>query len=296
MFQPLPCTLYSLGRYPSKDDSILCARPGSLAEVDPPLMQRITLSSCDLQRLDANMIACFQLLASANSGGHSARLDGVQLVVTGAQAASFNVAFVTKPLADPHRSLERVRRWFREQRLPFCVRIRSGLDPETGRACRALGLTDIDSMPGMWLPDTNLAPDRCGDLDILHVDEPGAASDQASVLEHGFPMPAEFAAMLVAEPLLHLAETELYVGYHAGEAVAASSLVVSNGVAGVYNVATLPRFRHRGFGEAMTRHAVLRGHELGCDVAILQATPPGRPIYERIGFHTVAHYLTYEQP
>lgn len=31
----------------------------------------------------------------------------------------------------------------------------------------------------------------------------------------------------------------------------------------------------------------------GCDVAILQATDMGRPIYERLGFRTVVQYVGY---
>jgi hypothetical protein len=31
----------------------------------------------------------------------------------------------------------------------------------------------------------------------------------------------------------------------------------------------------------------------GCDVAALQASEMGRPIYERLGFRTVVRYATY---
>jgi GNAT superfamily N-acetyltransferase len=252
--------------------------------------------STRLAELDANMIGYFRLLAMANPGGDFEELDGLTLVATGAAAASFNVAFVTRPLPDPSDALGAGRRWFSQRKLPFCVRVRSGLDPETGRACRSGGFTEIDTMPCMLLGTTALDDVPCDRLDILEADEPGAASDQAQVLTSGFPMPEEFASLLVAEGLLRERATELYVGYHAGQAVASSSLVVSGTVAGIYNVATLPGFRHRGYGEAMTRHAIARAYELGCDIATLQATPLGRPIYERMGFRTVAHYLTYQRP
>lgn len=242
------------------------------------------------------MIACFQLLAMGSETGATEEWDGISLVATGASAASLNVAFVTHPLANPARSLAEASRWFRARKLVHSVRIRSGLDAEAGRACRAAGLAAVDTMPGMLLPHIGEQPPMPPDLDILRADEPGAAGDHQRVLADGFPMPMDFAALLVARPILAHPATQLYVGYHAGEPVTASSLVVTGEVAGVYNVATILRFRRRGFGEAMTLHALRRGAELGCTMATLQATLQGRPIYERMGFRTVAHYLTYQRP
>jgi ribosomal protein S18 acetylase RimI-like enzyme len=254
------------------------------------------LTADELARLDANMIACFQLLAMASNAGEMDQFDGIQLVATGAAAASLNVAFVTRPLEDAAASLARARAWFAARKLLCSVRVRSGLDAETGRLTRAAGFSEVDTMPAMLLPRIGEQPPMPSDLDILRADEEGTASDLQRVLADGFPMPAEFAALLVAPPLRSHHATELYVGYHAGEPVAASSLVITGDVAGVYNVATLPRFRRHGYGEAMTAHALGRGAELGCSMGTLQATLQGRSIYERMGFHTVAHYLTYQRP
>ncbi len=261
-----------------------------------PNLPHPTVTPGVLAHLDANMIACFQLLAMASGTGATAELDGISLVATGAPAASLNVAFITRPLSDPARALGEASRWFRERKLLSSVRIRSGLDAEAGRACRAAGLAAVDTMPAMLLAQIGEQPPMPPDLDILRADEPGAAADHQRVLSGGFPMPMEFAALLVAPPLLMHPATELYVGYHAGEPVTASSLVVTGEVAGVYNVATIPRFRRLGYGEAMTAHVLRRGVELGCTSATLQATLQGRPIYERMGFRTVAHYLTYQRP
>ena len=78
-----------------------------------------------------------------------------------------------------------------------------------------------------------------------------------------------------------------------GEAAGAAQLVVSNGVAGVYYVATTEPLRRRGIGDAMTRHALDVGTMLGCSLGSLQASPMGRPIYERMGFEVVSDYRTY---
>ncbi len=70
-------------------------------------------------------------------------------------------------------------------------------------------------------------------------------------------------------------------------------LVVVHPVAGVYNIATLPAYRRRGLGEALTWHAVSRGAEAGCTIASLQTSEMGESIYTRMGFRRWASYPTY---
>jgi ribosomal protein S18 acetylase RimI-like enzyme len=78
--------------------------------------------------------------------------------------------------------------------------------------------------------------------------------------------------------------------------VASSALIVIDGVAGVHYVGTLASHRRRGFGEAMTRHAVDEGAQAGCRSATLQASEMGQPIYERMGFRVVTQYKTFVRP
>jgi hypothetical protein len=46
----------------------------------------------------------------------------------------------------------------------------------------------------------------------------------------------------------------------------------------------------------MTLRIVADGAAAGCDVAILQATPMGYPVYERLGFRTVVEYDGFIEP
>ena len=75
-----------------------------------------------------------------------------------------------------------------------------------------------------------------------------------------------------------------YIAWEAGRPVACSSLYLSAGVAGIYDVATLPEARGRGIGTAIAQQPVLVAREQGYNVAILHSTPMGDRVYRRLGF------------
>ena len=49
-------------------------------------------------------------------------------------------------------------------------------------------------------------------------------------------------------------------------------------------VATVPEARGRGLAAGLMRRALADGRRRGCDITTLQATKPGRPVYERLGY------------
>jgi len=87
-----------------------------------------------------------------------------------------------------------------------------------------------------------------------------------------------------------------WVGFVDGRPVATSGLMQGGGVAGIYNVATAPDARRRGFGAAMTAEAVRAGRERGYEVAVLGASDLGRGVYERMGFAEVCREQVFLWP
>ncbi len=79
-------------------------------------------------------------------------------------------------------------------------------------------------------------------------------------------------------PFLH------YVGYMNGEPVTSSTLLFTEGMAGVYDVSTIPSARGKGFGTAITLAPLLEAQARGYRYVCLQATQMGLPIYQRLGF------------
>ena len=85
-----------------------------------------------------------------------------------------------------------------------------------------------------------------------------------------------------------------WVGYLDGEPVSTASTVTAAGAIGVYNVATLPGYQRRGYGEAILRHAVEQARlQHGISRTALQATTQGLNLYERLGYRTVTRVAVY---
>jgi len=249
-----------------------------------------------IARADANYYDGFRRLAASADGGEVIEGDGLLLVRTGLPVAMFNIAFVTRPLADPRASIGRAIAYFDGYGLPFVVRLRAGIDEATERAAGAAGLPYRDTTPGMTLAPVRALPPPLDGLEVRAARDRAALHDHLSVLVASFGMPMELAQRLLTERVLGLLAAEFYVGYVDGAPVASSALIATDRVAGVWNVGCLPSHRRRGFGEAMTWHAVRRGAELGCDMANLQASEMGQPVYTRMGFEAVAGYRTFVRP
>ncbi|HEY2552784.1 MAG TPA: GNAT family N-acetyltransferase [Streptosporangiaceae bacterium] len=75
-----------------------------------------------------------------------------------------------------------------------------------------------------------------------------------------------------------------------GKLAGTGALLDRHGVAGVYVVTTPAEFRRRGIATALTAAALAIGRERGRTIGTLQATPEGEPVYQRMGFTTVAEY------
>lgn len=84
-----------------------------------------------------------------------------------------------------------------------------------------------------------------------------------------------------------------FLGWLDHAPVAIASLLLHEGIAGIYGVATIPQARRQGIGAAMTLHAIHEARALGYSNVTLAPTDMSERIYRRIGFQdccTVWHY------
>src|SRR5436309_796111 len=101
---------------------------------------------------------------------------------------------------------------------------------------------------------------------------------------------------LFAPGLLQLPGFAVYLGRVNDEAVTVAMAYRTDDDVGIFNVATPPGHRRRGYGGAITAHAVHAAFAEGADLAWLQTTEIGEPVYRSLGFRHVEMHVLLKRP
>lgn len=144
-------------------------------------------------------------------------------------------------------------------------------------------LRELDDLPELSLPD---------DVEIVQVQTQQQQADWLNVTMEGFQEP-ESARLDIQQHLSNSLNEpnpvfEHFLAYWQGAPCAISTLLHAKLGAGIYAVTTLPAYRNRGLGRAITLHAMNAARQAGYTTSILFATPSGLPVYKKLGFETVS--------
>jgi GNAT superfamily N-acetyltransferase len=219
------------------------------------------------------------------------------------QLAYFNGVFHTQ-LAEgeaPARIAERLRFFTeRQRRMTWWVTTNS----------RPISLPHLLAAQGMreaWR-DTGMAidlatlpprdPSLAEGITVAPVGSTDELADWLHVFGVGFDLPdvitQSYGAMLSSVPFGQHPVGPFFLARQNGEPVGTSALFTTSGVAGVYEVSTVPHARGQGIASALVRAALRAGMARGYRVGVIHASEMGEPIYHRLGFRaycTLAAYL-----
>lgn len=152
------------------------------------------------------------------------------------------------------------------------------------------GFTHGENSPGMAVDLHSLTDNlsKPSNFIVEQVSDSDTLKKWCHAIALGFGMP-DFATDATFDYLNNLGfDAQLpihhYIGWLEGEPVATSSLLLGAGVAGIYDVATIPNARRLGNGYVMTQTPLREAHEMGYRVGILQSSKMGVSVYRKLGF------------
>jgi ribosomal protein S18 acetylase RimI-like enzyme len=212
-----------------------------------------------------------------------------------------NVAFRADDELDGKEFVAQAKEFFARRGRGFSIWVRGDQDEDLDlvAAAEAAGLQLVYEMPEMVLEAPIAVPTLPPEAELRKLTTIDQVSEYwriaaASYASLGFP-PETFSGYSNHSGLL-AANVVAFIAYLNGDPAGIAMTMVSHGIAGIYWVGSLEQARGRGLGRAVTAAATNAGFELGANLASLQASPMGKPIYAEMGYKTVFDYRLLMSP
>jgi N-acetylglutamate synthase len=249
------------------------------------------VSTALLQRCHENILEAFRGVARELPNGRLEEEAGVVRIASGLPGAEFNPVFVTKNPSDPAALVAASASFMAKAGVSvWRIEAFSGAEASVGAAALGAGLRPGIARPGMVLDPTPPRPpslpaglrirrarNRSLWVTLVRVGMRGFGAEAPEDVERLFPFTE-------ALPMRG------YLGYVGKTPVATSMGLSFHGVGGIFFVATLPEFRGKGYGAALTWQAAVDARRDGCRVSYLQSSEMGYPVYARMGYRRVTTY------
>jgi len=222
------------------------------------------------------------------------RLDGGIAISTMSAVASHNFVMILNDAVSVSAVTELVSD-LADAKLPFSVQLRPDVQPGIRELLSDFKLTCTFCAPLMALPDiTDITAGTINGFNV-HAIKPGQASIHAAIAGASFGVGPAIFSQRITDEVLEVPGVHCYVGTIKGLDVATALGGMSGSFVGIFNVATLPEHRYKGYGTELTKAAIVGGRNLGASSAVLMASPMAHQLYQKIGFHTLEEWEIWER-
>jgi GNAT superfamily N-acetyltransferase len=250
-----------------------------------------------------NLLRALRFFGQARSAGEILDLPGVSIIICGLNYAAFNASLVARPIDGDPRELARLidvsAREFDARHVRWTCWVcehflGQPLLRDAQRIFTRHGLRPLTEAPGMYA-ERLLPPQReLPKLEVVTVNDERTRSAFAHIMSVAFDIPRSICTSIYGSEHAWMGAFRGYVGYANGKPVTTAATMITGDVIGLYSVATLPQHRRLGFAEVIMRH-VIEQHKRssGSERSILQATPSGISLYQKMGYQTVTNFNVY---
>ncbi|MBK8900103.1 MAG: GNAT family N-acetyltransferase [Anaerolineaceae bacterium] len=250
----------------------------------------------------ANLYAFFQALCYSGAATVHDSLHGFNWRTDIAHPWFNGMLSTLPPTADASQIINETVNYFQAHDVPHLSWwLAPHLEPtDWSQYLLAYGFRYNNSTPGMAVDLATLPQPTQHPLTIQRVEGQHMLAEWTDTLKRGFGMPAEMASGMIS--IFESLGTDLpfrsYLGYLNDRPVACSTLYLGAGVAGIYNIATVPEARGQGVGSAMTLAPLYEAREMGYRAGILQSSEMGYGVYQLLGFQKLCQvdYFYWQVP
>jgi len=240
-----------------------------------------------------NLRESFRIIASSRGAGEVRELPGVSIASAGVAFQMFNAAFLSAPVtteAELARTVLLPSVQFNTRGLEWSFWV---CEDRLRQVFERYGLRRTVGLPGMVTEQLRPPARRLPEIEVRRVGDRRSADDFRGIGSVCFHVPLAWFNEVFDEQSVW-ERFAGYVGYVDGVPVSTTATIECGGTVGVYNVATMPEFRRRGYGEAVMRYALADAERVRAPRPIvLQSTEAGLRLYEKMGFRTVARFSVY---
>lgn len=223
--------------------------------------------------------------------------DSFACVLTGLPYPDLNMAIVSST-KDPNTALEtqtvldKIVQHCKLRNLP-CLLLSDGVDA----LCESQSLTNVGNFPLMVIDQTSIHPydaivdDTSIELSLAISDNDVSQANQTVSLAFGLPSQAIDSAF--GSQLPTHSGLRVYVAKRSGRVVCSLRVSQVDTISGLWCMATEPQLQRQGIGKRLLSFAMSNEKTLGAEQLLLLATPDGLPLYQQVGFKTVAQSTAF---
>lgn len=258
----------------------------------------------ELYESNQQAIGAWSRFARGGPRGRVQETPGVTFTFANVPLAFFNMAFLSAPVLNANELNDRitaVKDYGSKSGVPWMFCSCTEWLPESVRASEEdafsrYGLHAAMPLIGMVADVASITAGTNAPLDYRRIENRETCFAASDINCAAYGIPPEIGRESFFEGMFG-DDVFGYVGYLQGQPITAAGVWIVDGIQYVAMVATHPDHRRKGYAESVMWHSLQEARKAtGITRTVLHATEAGFPIYQRMGYRSVARFTMYAEP